>query len=159
MTINERIKKLRKEKNLSQKKFAASIGVTQSGVSYMEQNGSTVSDSVIKTICSVYTLNESWLRTGAEPMSIKLDTFSLDQYAKERGASELELAIAKAYFDLPQNVRTEMLAKLKSLLNGEAESAAETASESPPDDLEGLTTDELEAMEDKQYKKRASGSA
>jgi hypothetical protein len=52
------------------------------------------------------------------------------------------------------------LAKLKNLLNGESETAAELAPESPPDDLEGMTTEQLEAVyADQQYKKRASGSA
>lgn len=160
MTINERIKTLRKEKNLSQKQFANSIGVTQSGVSYMEQSGSTVSDSAIKTICSIYGLNESWLRDGTEPMFVKPDTFSLDQYAKERGASELELAIATAYFNLPQDFRSQMLAKLKNLLNKESETAAELSPEPPLDDLSGMSVEQLEALyAERQYKKTASGSA
>ena len=63
MTINERIKYFRKEiKKMNQKQFAEILGVTQSGVSYMEQEGSTVADSSIKVICSVCGLNEEWLR-------------------------------------------------------------------------------------------------
>lgn len=170
LTINERIKAFRKEKKLSQKQFATSIGVTQSGVSYMEQIGSTVSDSAIKTICSVYNLNESWLRSGAEPMSIEPDTFSLEQYAKERGVSDLELAIAKTFFSLPKNVRSQMMAKLVDMMNEELKATIEPASAppsasgpepgKPPDSLEGLATEELEALyAEQQYKKTASGSA
>lgn len=170
MTINERIKTFRKEKKLSQKQFAISIGVTQSGVSYMEQTGSTVSDSAIKTICSVYKINESWLRDGTEPMSIESNTFSLEQYAKERGASELELELAKVYFDLPKNVRERMMVKLIGMLNEERKSATEQVTapavasgqnpDTPPSDLESMMTEQLEALyEEQQYKKSASGSA
>lgn len=105
MTINERIKTFRKDKKLSQKQFATSIGVTQSGVSYMEQTGSTVSDSAIKTICSVYGLNESWLRDGTEPMCAESDTFNLEQFVRNRGGSELEVEIVKAYFELDKDAR------------------------------------------------------
>ena len=48
MTINERIKYFRKEiEKKSQKQFAEDLGVTQSGVSYMEQQGSTVADQTM----------------------------------------------------------------------------------------------------------------
>lgn len=157
MTINERIKAFRKEKKLSQKQFAASIGVTQSGVSYMEQSGSTVSDSAIKTICSVYSLNESWLRDGTEPMSIELDTFNLDQYARERGASELELELAKVYFDLPKNVREQMLAKLIGMLNEERKAASLVPVVKTPREM---TDEDLHAELDRQIaeeRKKADG--
>lgn len=159
-TLNERIKEVRRNLGLSQKDFAEKVGISQRSVSWGEQPGNNVPDSTIKSLCIVFRINETWLRTGDGNMFIEPDTFSLDQYAKERGASELELTLAKAYFDLPQDIRAQMLAKLKNLLNGESETAAELAPESPPDDLEGMTTEQLEAVyADQQYKKRASGSA
>ena len=73
MTINDRIKYFRKEiKGINQKEFAKVLGVTQSGVSYMEQKGSTVADSSIKAICSVFNVNEEWLRSGAGDMFLEL---------------------------------------------------------------------------------------
>lgn len=165
-TLNERIKEVRKKLGLSQKDFAEKVGISQRSVSWGEQPGNNVPDSTIKSLCIVFRINETWLRTGDGDMLIEPDTFSLDQYAKERGASELELAIAKAYFDLPQDVRSQMLAKLKSLLNGEAETAAELAPaaekepDKPPDGLEGLSVEELETLyAERQYKKTASDSA
>ena len=72
MTINDRIRFFRKEiKQINQKQFADCLGLTQSGVSYMEQNGSTVSDSSIKTICSVYNVSEEWLREGKGEMFVQ----------------------------------------------------------------------------------------
>lgn len=113
MTINERIKVFRKEKGLNQKQLASILGVTQSGVSYMEQDGSTVSESSIKTICSVFNLNEDWLRYGSEPMYIQPPTFSLDDFVKERGADELELAVVKAYFELEPDMRHKLVEHFK----------------------------------------------
>ena len=118
MTINERIKYFRKEvKKMNQKQFAEILGVTQSGVSYMEQDGSTVADSSIKAICSVCDLNEEWLRNGTEPMIIQPDTFNLDEFARARGASDLELRVVKAYFELDPDIRKMLIEHFKTELS------------------------------------------
>lgn len=132
MTINERIKMFRKSKGLSQKQFASSLGVTQSGVSYMEQDGSTVSDSSIKTICSVYGLNEEWLRNGTEPAVAQSDTFSLDQYLIEKGCTALELSIVKAYFTLDQSTRQKVFDYFQERLDEAKERAAAELGPPPP---------------------------
>ena len=102
LTVNERIKKVRKEKGMNQKQFAALLGVTQSGISYMEQSGSNVSDSSIKSICTMCNLNEDWLRNGTEPMYIQAPTFSLDDFVKRHGGTDLELDIMLSTHDLTQ---------------------------------------------------------
>lgn len=130
MTINERIKMFRKSKKLSQKQFALSLGVTQSGVSYMEQDGSTVSDASIKTICSVYGLNEEWLRSGTEPMVDQSDTFSLDQYLQEKSCSALEISVVKSYFQLDSKTRQAVFDFFRSRLDAAKERLA--AEMAPP---------------------------
>ena len=116
MTVNERIKKVRKEKGMNQKQFAALLGVTQSGISYMEQSGSNVSDSSIKSICTMCNLNEDWLRNGTEPMYIQAPTFSLDDFVKRHGGTDLELDIMKAYFELEPTVRAMLVQHFKERL-------------------------------------------
>ena len=113
MTVNERIKKVRKEKGMNQKQFAALLGVTQSGISYMEQSGSNVSDSSIKSICTMCNLNEDWLRNGTEPMYIQAPTFSLDDFVRQRGGTELEVDIMKAYFELEPDIRAMLVQHFK----------------------------------------------
>ncbi len=106
MTINERIRYLRKEVlHMNQRQFAASLGMSQTGISGTEQSGSNVPDSTIKLICSTHSISEAWLRTGDGPIRIEPDTFSLDQYAKDHGCTELELEILKAYFELDPSIR------------------------------------------------------
>ena len=115
--MNERVKELRKKLNLTQQEFADKIGMKRNTVANYETNRNEPSNSVISLICREFNVSETWLRTGEGEMFIEPATFSLDKYAAERGATDLELAVAKAYFDLPQRVRAEMLATLKSLLN------------------------------------------
>lgn len=139
MTINERIKYFRKEKKLNQKQLAEMLGITQSGVSYMEQNGSTVADSSIKTICSVYGLNEEWLRNGTEPMYIEPDVFSLDDFCKQHEATPQELEAIKAYFELPPDIRKYLIKHFSSRLSPETvsdhpDTPEELESQYPPED-------------------------
>lgn len=139
MTINERIKYFRKEKKLNQKQLAEMLGITQSGVSYMEQNGSTVADSSIKTICSVYGLNEEWLRNGTEPMYIEPDVFSLDDFCKQHEATPQELEAIKAYFELPPDIRKYLIKHFSSRLSpgtvsDHPDTPEELESQYPPED-------------------------
>lgn len=141
MTINERIKYFRKEiKKMNQKQFAEILGVTQSGVSYMEQEGSTVADSSIKTICSVCGLNEEWLRNGTEPMRIESQTFNLDEFARDHGASELELKIMRAYFELDSEIRKTLIEHFRSELS-------DSKHPTTPEELESLYPIEEEGAE------------
>lgn len=106
MTINERVKYFRKDiLHISQTEFATSLGMKQTGVSYMERDGSTVTEKTIKSICFLYDVNEDWLRFGTEPMFVQPDTFSLDEFVKSKGATELELEIMKTYFELDPKIR------------------------------------------------------
>lgn len=136
MTVNERIKKVRKENGMNQKQFAALLGVTQSGVSYMEQSGSNVSDSSIKSICTMCNLNEEWLRNGTEPMYIQAPTFSLDDFVRQRGGTELEVDIMKAYFELEPDIRAMLVQHFKERL---------TASRAESAELPEMTVEEAEA--------------
>ena len=146
MTVNERIKKVRKEKGMNQKQFAALLGVTQSGVSYMEQSGSNVSDSSIKSICTMCNINEDWLRNGTEPMYIQAPTFSLDDFVRQRGGTELEVDIMKAYFELEPDIRAMLVQHFKERL---------TASRAESSEISGMTVEEAEAAYIKSRSKTA----
>ena len=119
MTINERIKFLRKEKGLTQKTLASTLGITQSGVSFLEQEGSSVSDQTIKLICTVFGVREEWLRTGEGEIYGPEPVFSLDRFVAERGASDLELAIVKAYFELDPATRRTVLEHFRAHLTAD----------------------------------------
>ena len=117
MTVNERVRYFRKDVlHMNQTEFALSIGMKQTGVSYMEQEGATVTDQAIKAICSVHNISEEWLRSGTEPMRIEPETFNLDEFARARSASDLELKVVKAYFELDPDIRKMLIEHFKTEL-------------------------------------------
>lgn len=71
--MKDRIKKIRKELDLTQQKFADRIGVKQNTVAQYEMGRNVPIDSVISLICREFDVNEEWLRTGTGEMFIPLD--------------------------------------------------------------------------------------
>ena len=66
--MKDRFKLIRNHFSLSQARFAQSINRTSGYISNVETGRSGVSEETIKTICSIYGVNESWLRNGSGPM-------------------------------------------------------------------------------------------
>lgn len=134
MNINERIKDFRKNVlHLSQTEFATQLGMKQTSVSTFEKSGATVTDPTIKALCMAFNLNEDWLRNGTEPMYIQAPTFSLDDFVRQHGGTELELDIMKAYFELEPGIREMLVQHFKERL---------TASRAEPSEM---TVEEAEA--------------
>lgn len=66
--MNERIIELRKVLNLSQTEFSEKIGIKQTSLSEIERGINSVRDTHIITICSIFSVNEDWLRNGIGEM-------------------------------------------------------------------------------------------
>jgi len=66
-TINERISQIISESGLSKTDFAKKISVSQQYVSKLSKDG-TPSDRTISDICSIFNINDSWLRSGEGEM-------------------------------------------------------------------------------------------
>lgn len=69
--MKDRIKKIRKELDLTQQKFAEKIGVKQNTVAQYEMGRNIPIDSVISLICREFNVNEPWLRDGTGEMFIE----------------------------------------------------------------------------------------
>lgn len=149
MTINERIRDFRKQDlKLSQTEFALKIGMRQTSVSSIEKVGATVTDQTVKNICTIFNVNEEWLRNGIGDKQCAPDVFSLDKYAKDRGMSDLELGILKVYFDIDPQLRTQFLeqflngfgvAARKSIFDGVPNTSEELERQFPPIDVHNKT--------------------
>lgn len=79
MTINERIKELRKHLNLSQAKFAKDISISNGYIAGIELGNRKVNDRIIKLICSAYGASEIWLKTGEGEMFTHEPNAKLEQ--------------------------------------------------------------------------------
>lgn len=138
MTVNQRVRYFRTEiVKMSQRAFAKCIGMKQTSISSLE-NGS-VSSQTIKALCLAFNLNEDWLRYGTEPMYVEEPTFILDDFVKQNHATDLELEILKAYFELDPDLRKAVIDHFKNrLLNNKASDNNDDLFDSVPDTPEEL---------------------
>ena len=90
--MKDRIKKLRRELDLTQQEFSDRIGVKRGAIANYEIGRNEPTDSVISLICREFNVNENWLRTGEGDMF------------------------------LPTNRDSEIASFVKSLLNEETDS-------------------------------------
>lgn len=84
MSINERVKALRKALKLNQTDFGKRIGMKQTSISSMELPNATVTEQNIRIICATFGVNEAWLRTGTGEMFNTSETDDLFAQLAER---------------------------------------------------------------------------
>lgn len=70
--MNERIRKIRKDAGLTMEAFGEKIGMVKSSVSQIESGKNGASDTAVKMICTVFNVDEHWLRTGEGEPYIEL---------------------------------------------------------------------------------------
>lgn len=69
--MKDRIKKIRKELDLTQQEFADRIGIARGNVGAYEVGKNAPSDAVLSLICREFNVNEQWLRDGTGEMFVK----------------------------------------------------------------------------------------
>lgn len=62
--MNNRIKELREHLGLSRSSFGEQLGISGDVVNNLERGRVEIKDDRIKLICSIFNVNEEWLRTG-----------------------------------------------------------------------------------------------
>lgn len=66
--MKDRIREVRNINNLTQSKFAESLGLKQATITAYECGSRVPTDRAIQDICRVYGISEEWLKTGAGSM-------------------------------------------------------------------------------------------
>jgi len=66
--MQNRIKELRKVLNLNQTEFGEKIGLKQNSIALIETGKRNLSSPAMTAICTVFNVNEEWLRTGEGEM-------------------------------------------------------------------------------------------
>lgn len=78
-TIGDRIRILRKIKNLNQTKFGEKLNVKTSTVAGWENNFRTVGDRTLNDIVRIYGASKYWLQTGKGEMFVQQDILIVEK--------------------------------------------------------------------------------
>ena len=146
MSINQRIKELRKSLKLNQNEFGDKIGLKNSAISKMEQEGSTVIDQNIRLICDTFHIREEWLRTGEGEMMSNEEDAILEAFVKRYDLTPDEQTTARYMLRLSPEQRAAVLAHVKALaaeLTAQVDAAKRA--ESAAKEQRTMTDEEIEA--------------
>lgn len=104
-SMSDRFKAVRKAMRQTQSEFASKLGFAQSGVTMIERGERTITDRHIKALCSIYNVNEHWLRTGEGNMFVDDDEMLLSQLAERYSLDDEQMAIVKNFLSLDKQQR------------------------------------------------------
>lgn len=114
MSINNRVKELRKALKMSGEAFGIKIGLTKVGISNIETMRYAPTEQTIKSICREYNVNEEWLRYGTgemfEPKPVLLEDLL-------QNTNDLEKNIIKTYLSIEPELRQQVLEQIVQLFN------------------------------------------
>ncbi|MDE7203209.1 MAG: helix-turn-helix domain-containing protein [Lachnospiraceae bacterium] len=128
MTVNDRVKEIRKSEKLTLEKFGEKIGVSKGAISKIELGNRNVTDQMVKSICREFGYREEWLRDGIEPKQPeRLDEDELAEYIEDLLSTEnptytLIKSILKTYSkldDKSKQVINDTIDKLISEIKSE----------------------------------------
>lgn len=149
MTIGERIKVLRKEKNLSMEDFGSVIGMGKSAVSRIENGVNGTTDQTIRSICREFGVNERWIRTGDGEMFEQTRASVLDRLSTEYGLSREQRSVIEAFLDLDPQERDVILKYVHNVFDRSAESAAQSTAIPDKEAQRIAESDEFKALREK----------
>lgn len=105
MTLGERIKKVRKEKDLTQREFGKLIGIKPNSISLIESGDRNASEQVVLSICREFNVSEDWLRTGEGEMFIPEPIDALETFIRERKLSPSDRVLIQKFAALDAQSR------------------------------------------------------
>ena len=109
MTIGERIKKVRKDKDLTQQLFAEKIGTTANVLTNYETGRRNPSSSVINNICKTFNVNEEWLRDGTGEMYGPKPTAALELLALDHDLTSGDYLLIEKFLNLKPEIRRALI--------------------------------------------------
>lgn len=110
--MDERLKLIRKECGMTQSDFAEELGVTRTAYAKYENGLVVPSNSVIQLLCSKFSINEEWLRTGEGKMYTPTDDSLLDDVAKQYKLSKEQKDMVRIIMEFPDDVRQDLAVAL-----------------------------------------------
>lgn len=120
MTFGERIKKLRKDLNLTQQKFADRIGTTQNVIANYESGRREPSAAAFNNICKTFGISEEWLRTGKGEMFIPSPEEDINELIRQHRLDDLDRQILLEFIKLTDDERAVFKKYLRNLVKHSA---------------------------------------
>lgn len=107
--MKDRIKKIRKELDLTQQKFSDKLGVKRNTIAMYEMGKTFPSDQTLKSIVREFNVNEEWLRSGKGEMFKASPSEALDALASEYDLSHGDYVLIEKFVNLKAEKRAAVV--------------------------------------------------
>lgn len=154
--MNERLRLLREKIGISRAVFGQRIGVSGDVINNLERGRVEIKEHILKLICSEFSANEDWLRTGTGEMFLKTSSDTMEQLKKEFDLDEFSFKLVYGYLKLAPAERKAIRDLFYRVIESEENifNAVETIQTTERNQNQ-KTTEELE----EEYKKSRLNSA
>lgn len=115
MTLGERIKKVRKDKNLTQQEFASQFGSTQNVLANYESGRRNPSAAALDNICKTFDISKKWLTDGIGEPYIQSQESSVDELIKQHGLDDLDRQIILEFITLSPEDRKAVINFIRTI--------------------------------------------
>lgn len=130
--MNNRLKAVRNEVNMTQAQFAEALGTSRTAYAKYENGLVIPSDTFISLLCNKFHISEKWLRTGEGSMKSESDEDMLDRIARELSLTPLQSEAFHYLMGLPDEERETVAKAFFILLKGNKKPAGRKES-CPPE--------------------------
>lgn len=114
--MNSRLKDIRKALRLTQKEFAARLGITDSGISRLEKGQNQLTDQLIRAICREYKVNYEYLKNGIGEMFSDVPQTVVDELCAQYDLDEFDRIMIQEYLKLDESSRNVLKAYIRSIM-------------------------------------------
>ena len=154
--MKDRIRKLRKALDLTQREFAEHIGMKSNTIATYEMGRAFPSDPTINNICKEFNVNEAWLRNGEGEMFVPAPTSELDALAARypRMTHETSVFIEKLV-GLSESDQNVIMGFLREVVEGFGDAAPGALAKPGA----GMSREELHAELDRQLDEEKTAEA
>ena len=107
--MKDRIKKIRRDLDLTQQEFADRLGVKRGAIANYEIGRNIPADSVVSLICREFAISEEWLRTGSGEMFAPDASDELEDLAKKYDLSHGAMVVIEKFVKMKEKDRQVLL--------------------------------------------------
>lgn len=113
--MNSRLKDIRKALRLTQKEFAARLGITDSGISRLEKGQNQLTDQLIRAICREYKVNYEYLKNGIGEMFVEVPQTVVDELCEQYDLDDFGRIMLQEYLKMDEASRNVLKTYIRKI--------------------------------------------
>ena len=117
MTVNDRVREIRKQLNMTTEKFGTAVGVGRAAISNIETAKRSLTPQMATAICREFGVSMEWLQEGTGPMFAEQPSADLGDLVTRYHLDQYDQAFVLEYMELAPEARAIVKQYMMDVLN------------------------------------------